>query len=130
MTDLERVVQRLEDDLEFDERGRIVGFESHGSSPRFVLGRAREGIVWRFRADVPDDLVRDVARLAGREKGIPIATTGVPRPPERWLSIERHFSVSAPFFSQGADSQAASVASRHTWITYGDHVVGELWSID
>jgi RimJ/RimL family protein N-acetyltransferase len=36
-------------------------------APRFWMGRTRTGNVWRFRQDVPDDLVRDVELLCRTE---------------------------------------------------------------
>jgi hypothetical protein len=40
-------------------------------APRFFMGRTKEGTVWRFRHDLPDDLARDIEDLCRFE---PIAT--------------------------------------------------------
>lgn len=50
--------------------------------PDFVLARSRQGNIWRFSADLHDTVVRDLARLAGREPAIPKPTPELP-PPER-----------------------------------------------
>jgi hypothetical protein len=47
-----------------------------------VLARTSLGCVWRFREDVPSAVVRDVAKLAGREPGVEMPLTSA-APPER-----------------------------------------------
>jgi GNAT superfamily N-acetyltransferase len=54
-----------------DARGRISAWNQPGAprAPRFFLGRTREGHLWRLRADLPTELVRELARLAAAERG-------------------------------------------------------------
>lgn len=121
MTGLEYVVAVLDGRFDLDARGRIVGIASRGRTPRFVLGRAREGVVWRFRHDVSARIVREVARLAGREAGIPIEAGGVARPPDRLFPIGR-------VFDEGVDARPA-LEWQHEWVEGPQGVVGELWSL-
>ena len=59
-----------------DENGRLVASNLRESNapagadppPRFFLGLTRHGSLWRFRADLPDALVRELARLAAAER--------------------------------------------------------------
>ena len=49
-----------------DDAGRITGTndgEPPGIAPRLYLGRTREGDVWRFRNDLPDDLVAELTNI-------------------------------------------------------------------
>lgn len=52
-----------------DERGRILMQNQWdgGEAPRFYLGRTIEGVVVRFRDDVPDGLVQTLQRLSEAE---------------------------------------------------------------
>jgi hypothetical protein len=38
-----------------------------GRAPRFWLGRTSQGVIWRFRADLPDDLCSELTRLCRAE---------------------------------------------------------------
>ena len=118
--------------FEYDEMGRIVDQVDEGVSPRFVLGRAQEGVVWRFRSDVATELAQDVARLAGREKGIPIDPENTP-PPERWVMIERRFAA-----EDGRNGESLPESHvLHEWVSArggaesaaGEVVHAEIWSI-
>lgn len=66
---------------EHDANGRLLRTRQPdgGPSPLFHLGRTRLGNLWRFRADLAPAIVRELARLAGRE---PPLAPGHP-PPER-----------------------------------------------
>ena len=111
--------------FEYDEMGRIVDTIDEGVSPRFVLGRAQEGVVWRFRSDLATELVQDVARLAGREKGIPIDPEMTP-PPERWVMIERRFALE----DGRKDGLRPENDVLHEWVSVdGGAFQGEIWTI-
>ena len=92
---LDVLVEILDERFECDAAGRLAAAGKdvpEGVLPRFVLGRAHEGVIWRFRWDVSTSLVQQVSRLAGRESGIPIDTGEFHAPPQRLAVIERLFS--------------------------------------
>ena len=64
---LEYVLEELARRYVFDQAERMVKPAAEGVLPRFVLGRAAEGCIWRFSAELSPSLVRSVAKLAGRE---------------------------------------------------------------
>ena len=68
---LEWLALQVEALYRHDALGRITRFNGppgdDGAAPLFFFGRAREGNLWRLRADLPDALVRELARLAGAE---------------------------------------------------------------
>ena len=68
-TDLQWLEVQLETLYTFDAQGRLTGRNdpAGGAPPRFFFGRTRHGNIWRFRADLSDALVRDLARLAAAE---------------------------------------------------------------
>lgn len=118
-TGLEVLLEELEMRYEYDATGRIAGTRSDGILPRFVLGRSREGCLWRFRVDLPAESLKAISRLAGREKGFPIETVGSPRPPERLVMIERLLS-----------QNGVAARARREDVTRGGVSVAELWIID
>ena len=127
---LEVLLETIRARFEVDALGRILASTDDGDMPRFVLGRAEGGCIWRFRTGLASDLVRRVARLAGREPGFPNGTAclGDPQaafPPERLVMIERLFAADA---STAATSTAAQ--TRHEWVTQNGVCVAELWLID
>ena len=129
------LVRELERRYVFDAQGRIAGLRSEGIPPRFVLGRAAEGCLWRFRVDLPPSLVRDVARLAGREPGFPIGAEGPIPPPERLVMIERLFHANGmPHDAGTADDPAKpserAPAARRQAVTRDGVTVAELFTID
>ena len=87
-TGLGAVLETLNAHYTFDANGRIVGTHDGGVLPRFVLGRAAEGCVWRFRSDLNDGIVASLARLAGREPGARFDGE-LPAPPERLVVLGR-----------------------------------------
>ena len=117
---LDHVLSVLADRYEIDASGRITRVRNDGTPPRFVLGRAAEGCVWRFGARVDADLVRAAARLAAREPGRPAARPDAqaPPPPERLVMIERVF---------GRDG-AQPTAQREGLLVDGVEIA-ELWTI-
>ena len=90
---LETIIEALEERYEYDLNGRITTNIGEGILPRFVLGRAVEGCLWRFAADLEPERVTAIARLAGRELGFPIAGEKPVPPPERLVMIERLLAV-------------------------------------
>lgn len=106
--------------FEYDPRGRIVDCRiDEGGTPRFVLGRAHEGVVWRIGSKVTTNLVLVVTRLAGREKGIPIDGVGPPVPPDRLAPILRIFGEDA----------GRTLEASHEWVTRSGVTLGEIWTI-
>jgi len=78
--------------FECDEAGRLSQYPGGDAQavPRFYLGRTVQGNVWRFSADVPRDVLIDLARWAGLERPLgPGGASGLvpPPPPERWPHI-------------------------------------------
>ncbi|MBY0398808.1 hypothetical protein K2X89_00800 [Myxococcota bacterium] len=123
MSGLEAVLERLSTHYMFDAGGRIQVMHAAGVSPRFVLGRATEGCVWRFRADLDRALVVSLARLAGREPGARF-DGDFPAPPERLDAIRDLLARAA-----GASAKVPLEPRRMPVLRSG-RVVGELWSID
>ena len=120
--------------FEYDVLGRIIGWHNPASGvvlPRFVLGRAHLGVVWRFRSDIAPNLVRDVSRLASREKGFPsgyrmgdsepgsglVETRATP--PDRLAMIER---ILSPEIRKGSEA-------RHEWVEAAGVRIGEIWTV-
>jgi len=125
-TGLQAVLDALDAHYIFDGRGRIAGSANGGVLPRFVLGRAAEGCIWRFRFDLERACVVALARLAGRERGT--AFDGeLPPPPERWGALER--VLSDPSDRAGEKANARATACR-LLVIRGGVTVGELWRID
>ncbi len=110
------ILETLSDRYTFDPRGRIDGPDVVGILPRFVLGRAAGGCVWRFRADLAEERVRALARLAGRESGARFDGE-LPAPPERLEALARALG-------EGGGSGARP---RREPITRAGVVCGELW---
>lgn len=116
---IEAILETLNAHYTFDARGRIVGSRVDGVLPRFVLGRAVEGTVWRFRADLPEASVRALARLAGREPGARFDGE-LPAPPERLAALRRILES-----GEGVLSHA-----RRESITRDGVAFAELWLFD
>ena len=66
---LDPVLKRVEALYRCDQRGRLVSVNqwNGGAVPRFYLMRTAESAVCRFRADLPDDLVRRLEELSTQE---------------------------------------------------------------
>ena len=137
---LDAVLERLALCFEYDSLGRIVGSRERnaGRRPRFVLGRAAEGVVWRFGCDVSAEVVGEVARLAARERGLHVNGRSAV-PPERLESISQRLGNPPELIGEGnAVPRRASRGSRdgtksrprHEWVSSGERIVGELWSLD
>ena len=122
MTGLAVVLETLSAHYMFDARGRISQGVDGGVLPRFVLGRAAEGCVWRFRSDLTEGIVASLARIAGREPGA-FFDGELPAPPERLVVLGR---LLAPPESLHGDIRTS--LSRIS-VTQSGVVVGEIWRI-
>lgn len=122
---LEVILETLEMRFEYDAIGRIVGFKHEGVMPRFVLGRSAEGCVWRFCSRVEPNVVRRIAKLAGREPGFPSDHEFPYPPPERLVMIERILASAA-----GHGSGGAQTGTFHDLVTRDGVTLGEIWSIE
>ena len=117
-TGLESLLDALESRFVIDAKGRLCASRNDGILPRFVLGRATEGCLWRFAADLDGSQIRSVAKLAGREKGCTIEGEST-APPERLVMIGR-------LLREGD----VPPVPRREFITDAGKIVGELWSLD
>jgi hypothetical protein len=118
-TGIDVILEVLNAHYTFEPRGRIAGARHDGVLPRFVLGRAAEGCIWRIRSDLPEEAVRDLARLAGREPGARFDGE-LPAPPERLMALCRVL----------AGGSAVEKAPDRELATRAGVVVGELWRFD
>src|ERR1700688_126998 len=68
---LDLALKRVEALFRYDDRGRLTSINqwNGGAAPRFFLMRTVGSGIWRFRADLPDDLVSRLEPLCGREAG-------------------------------------------------------------
>ena len=116
MNDRASGLKRAEHDLtiryEYDVRGRIVSAVGDVKLPQFVWVRTAEGTIWRFAADLPEDLVRAVARLAGRERGFVLAGAKPSAPPERLEMIRRRLEAGRANPSRAAET----IFAEREWI--------------
>lgn len=81
-----------------DAGSRLLFVNEPGSAfapaPRLFLGRTRAGNVWRFRADLPESLIQELASLCADEPPLNAEIDAPPRHAERyvWL-LEKHAPV-------------------------------------
>jgi len=115
---LDVIIETLAMRYEYDRVGRIVRVLSDGILPRFVLGRAHEGCIWRFSADLEPDRIKAVAKLAGRESGSAIIDQVLPTPPERLVMIERLLWP-----------EEASHHTKHERLARDGVAIAELWTM-
>ena len=85
-SDLDLAREWIEAQYVFDDRQRMDA--SISTNPLFVLMRTRLGCLWRFRGDLSNELVGELAKLSGREPALrlPVADAA---PPERLLPLVR-----------------------------------------
>lgn len=63
-------------------------------APRLFLGRTRVGNVWRFRADLPENLIQELDSLCRDEPPLNTELNELPRHVERYVRlIEKHAPV-------------------------------------
>lgn len=90
---LERHVETL---YASDARGRLLHPRGAGGAsqapPRFFFGRTRHGSLWRFSADLPQPIVRELARLAAAER----SAWPLERLPERDREMRAQLAAHAP----------------------------------
>jgi RimJ/RimL family protein N-acetyltransferase len=86
-----------------DVRGRMLRVNEPGGdvAPRFFLGRTTEGNLWRFRHDLPDDVVRELERLCRQE---PVAqhSDDLRKPPLHLVDYQHVLAAHSP--NQGSYS--------------------------
>lgn len=125
MTGIDAILETLNAQYSFDGRGRLQATRIDGILPRFVLGRAAEGCVWRFRAGLDEATVAALARLAGRESGASFEGE-LPAPPERVFALSRVLAGAGA----GAGAGGSGAAPRRSAVTRAGVVRGELWLFD
>lgn len=97
--DLEFIGALLDARYPMRDGERIALNDGLSEAPLFVLARTRLGCVWRFRTDVPVELVGGVSKLAGREPGLMESPLTAP-PPERMTPMLNLFSA----YDAGSDA--------------------------
>ncbi|MCP5058918.1 MAG: GNAT family N-acetyltransferase [bacterium] len=79
-----------------DELGRLTLWNAvpgeDATAPAFFFGRTRHGNLWRMRNDLPDELVRELARLASAER----TTDDLETMPERLPAMREKLEAWAP----------------------------------
>ncbi len=65
-------------------------------APRFFLGRTKEGNIWRFRYDLPADLVRDLDRMCRAEP----TAVNLAEPPLAVAAIRDVLRAHAPLYEE------------------------------
>ncbi|MBW2242922.1 MAG: GNAT family N-acetyltransferase [Deltaproteobacteria bacterium] len=79
-----------------DELGRLTAWNAvageDATAPAFFFGRTRHGNSWRMRNDLPDELVRELARLASAER----TTDDLEAMPERLPALRERLETWAP----------------------------------
>ena len=91
---------QLETLFEFDRDRRIIATrEPHpGMGPAFSIIRSATDAAWAFRADVPDDVAAQLARLAC-EEGQVSGLRDAPIHADRYLALLRGSVASGPAFT-------------------------------
>jgi len=115
---LDAIIETLAMRYEYDQAGRIIRVLGEGILPRFVLGRSREGCLWRFASHLESDRIKAVAKLAGREPGVPVSGQVVPTPPERLVMIERLLWP-----------EVTSYTTKHERLARDGVAIAELWTM-
>jgi len=100
--DLELMVIQSEALFTHDGHGRLLCInepETNVPAPRLFLGRTRIGNIWRFRADLPDDLTSELEKLCADEPVIDDLKTPPRHQDEYQRLLEKHAPVKK--FSSG-----------------------------
>ena len=90
---IDSILEFLSMQYEYDTNERIVAVCGGGDLPRFVFARSAEGCIWRFSADLPEQVVSSVAKLAGREPGLSRGWGEAPPTPERLVMMARLLGI-------------------------------------
>lgn len=72
-----------------DERARLIRVNEPwggGHAPRLFVGLTREGNLWRFRADLPTELIEELEALCAAEPAC-VEFDGVPRNTEAYVRL-------------------------------------------
>jgi hypothetical protein len=95
-----------------DANGRLVVTNNPGrrEAPRFFLGRTSHGVQYRFRADVSDDIARELSLACseeptGMDEGPPRARARYLELLERAAPIQREWIGPAYYFPSGLEAQ-------------------------
>lgn len=90
-------------------------------APRFFLGRTRDGHVWRFRTDLPDDVVSSLTTLCEREQVQPDTLSEHPEHLDAMRCllaaqqpIEKEYAGPEYFFPQHIPQPHGVIAQRMT----------------
>ena len=82
-----------------DERNRLLAVNEPGDPrpddplpPRLYLGRTREGLIWRFRHDLPESLVAELEAMLASE---PVAAD-LSRPPQCLAALQATLGTRRP----------------------------------
>ncbi len=91
-----------------DPNGRMRSINEPGGdpAPRFFLGRTRAGNKWRFRYDVPEDVVCRLEELAANE---PVDDDLVRGIGPDWVDMAQEFEARESCFAVIEDSVAVSL---------------------
>jgi RimJ/RimL family protein N-acetyltransferase len=91
LTDLEFMSIHVRALFTHDAESRLLFVNEPGSAfapaPRFFLGRTRAGNVWRFRADLPENLIRELGSLCTDEPPLSNELDEPPRHAERYVRL-------------------------------------------
>src|SRR5690242_1513401 len=98
LTDLELISIHVRALFTHDTESRLLVVNEPDSAvapaPRFFLGRTRAGNVWRFRADLPENLTQELDLLCADEPPVNTEFRELPRHAEKYVRlIENHASV-------------------------------------
>ena len=98
LTDLQLISMHVRALFTHDAESRIVFVNEPDSAvepaPRLFLGRTRTGNVWRFRADVPEGLTRELGLLCADEPPVNTDFREPPRHADKYVQLlETHGSV-------------------------------------
>jgi hypothetical protein len=82
-----------------DERNRLLAVNEPGDPrpddplpPRLYLGRTRDGLIWRFRHDLPESLVAELEALLGAEP----VTADLSQPPQCLAALQARLALDGP----------------------------------
>lgn len=100
-----------------DARSRIVSSNEWrpGPAPLFHLGRTIGGNVWRFRADVPDELASELEALCNSE-AVASELSRAPRQQDTFVRVLESHAPVAKIWTGPAYAFSSDVASSSSWV--------------